>query len=84
VRVLLRLADETAGRKVHNRIYLFFTHKESSLLRSRLGNKNQLERLRNLSNILIERTAPKTENYKFLELISDETKEREFYRAINK
>jgi len=58
--------------------------KESSLLRSRLGNKNQLERLRNLSNILIERTAPKTENYKFLELISDETKEREFYRAINK
>lgn len=58
--------------------------KESPVLKSRLGNRNQLVRLRNLANILIERTTPKSSTYQFLELITDETKERDFYKTLNK
>ncbi len=58
--------------------------KESSILRGRLGNRNQLERLRTLGNILFERANPKSSSFKFLELLSDESKVNEFYRLLNK
>lgn len=58
--------------------------KSSSILRSRLGNRNQLERLRTLGNILLERANPTSRTRQFLELLADETKEKEFYRALNK
>jgi len=58
--------------------------KESPILHSRLGNRSQLERLRNLGNILLERTNPKSSTHKMLALLTDESKEKEFYRTIKK
>jgi hypothetical protein len=58
--------------------------KESSLLRSRLGNRSQLERLRNLADILIEKTRPNSDTRRYLELLADETKDKEFYKSLNK
>ncbi len=58
--------------------------KESAILHNRLGNRNQLERLRNLGNILLERTNAKSSTHKLLALLCDESKEKGFYRTIKK
>jgi hypothetical protein len=60
------------------------TVKQSTRLKSRIGNKNQLDRLRTLANILLERANPRGVTKQFLQLLVDDKRVQEFYRTIGR
>lgn len=60
------------------------TIKENKTLQSRIVYTNQLNRLRSLANILLNKPEIKDDNKQFLELLVDQTKTKDFYYLINK
>jgi len=58
------------------------TIKESKILQSRIKNPTKLNRLRTLANIILERISTTFSEIDFLNLLVDETKEKEFFEAI--
>lgn len=56
--------------------------KNNSKLKTRISNLNQLNRLRSLANIILNKPEIQTDTKDFLELLTDETKTKDFYYAI--
>ena len=58
------------------------TIKESKTLKSRIESPTKLNRLRTLANIILEKVSSTFSEIEFLELLVDETKEKEFFEKI--
>ncbi len=56
--------------------------KESSLLKGRIKSPSKIKRLRNLGLILDEKVSTTFEERGILDLLVDESKEEEFFKAI--
>jgi len=58
------------------------TIKKSKILKSRISSPTKLNRLRTLGNIILEKTSASFSDNEFLEVLVDETKEKEFLKKI--
>jgi hypothetical protein len=56
--------------------------KDSELLKRRIQTPAKMRRLRSLGNIVLERVSPTFQDIKFLEILCDETREKELFDVI--
>lgn len=58
--------------------------KLNDTIKHRIRTSSKMRRLRSLGNIVLERVSDRFKDRKFLELLVDETKEREFFSIVDK